>query len=53
MIQRKTTAKVAKQASRVLSNIGTRQDAKSSAASALSQRAPLKRQKPSHSTQQK
>lgn len=38
--QRKTTAKVAKQASKVMRNAGTSADAKAVAGSALSQRAP-------------
>mgnify|MGYP007023449319 CR=1 FL=1 len=53
MAQRKTTAKVAKQASKVLRNVGTRRDAKASAASALSQRAPVRSKKPSRSTRSK
>jgi len=40
MAQRKTSAKVAKSASKVLLGKGTRNDVKASAASALSQRAP-------------
>jgi hypothetical protein len=40
MAQRKTTTKVAKQASKVLRNVGTKKDAKVAAGSALSQRAP-------------
>ncbi len=40
MVQRKTSNKVAKQASKVLRGTGSRKDAKASAASALSQRAP-------------
>ncbi len=41
-LSEKTSKKVAQQASKVLRNIGTRKDAKASAASALSQRAPKK-----------
>lgn len=40
MAQRKTSSKVAKQASKVLKGKGTQKDAKASAGSALSQRAP-------------
>lgn len=43
MAQRKTSNKVAKQASRVLRGNGSRKDAKASAASALSQRAPKRK----------
>lgn len=50
MAQRKTSSKVAKQASKVLRDVGTKNDAKASAASALSQRAP---KKSSRSTQKK
>ena len=50
MAQRKTSPKVAKQASKVLRDIGTKKDAKASAASALSQRAP---KKSSHPTRKK
>ncbi len=51
MPQRKTSAKVAKQASRVLRKVGSTRDAQASAASALSQRAP--KQKPSRSTRKR
>ncbi len=50
MAQRKTSPGVAKQASRVLRDVGTKKDARASAASALSQRAP---KKPSRSTRKK
>lgn len=43
MAQRKTSAKVARQSSKVLRGTGSRKDAKSSAGSALSQRAPKRK----------
>ena len=42
MTQRKTSAKVSRQASKVMRGVGTSNDAKSSAASALSQRGSSK-----------
>jgi hypothetical protein len=41
--QRKTSSKAAKSASKTLRNLGTKKDAKTAAASALSQRAPKKK----------
>lgn len=41
--QRKTSARVASQSSKVMLGKGTRKDAKASAASALSQRAPKRK----------
>ncbi|MCA9346283.1 hypothetical protein KC960_02220 [Candidatus Saccharibacteria bacterium] len=43
MTQRKSSGKVAKQASKVLRGVGSRKDARASAGSALSQRAPRRK----------
>ena len=51
MAQRKTSSKVAKEASKVLRGKGTARDVKASAGSALSQRAP--KAKPSRSSRKR
>jgi hypothetical protein len=51
MAQRKTSTKVGREASKVLRGVGSRKDAKASAASALSQRAP--KSKPPRSARKK